>query len=128
MVFSGDNMTVLQSSTIQAFDLYRTMQEAIKKKDLDTFTQKVVEIDATINQLTQFIDAELNSSHNLRKLSVEYMDALYKCKAHVKKDAGISISSSFEGFEENLLKAVSIVLLLEYELKQSHPESPLLEN
>ncbi|MFO7711163.1 MAG: hypothetical protein R6V53_05355 [Candidatus Woesearchaeota archaeon] len=121
-------MSLIQQGVTQILNTYKELLNTIERRDSEKFSDCIIQLDALINQQMQNIDEEMQSSHALRKRTVEFVDQLNKCKNLVAKGSGASFDSNFDNLEEGILEASKTIFLLEYELKQCRPESNLLKD
>ena len=119
-------MTILQTNALRAMEGLSSIKKCIKDNDKGHFDKKIIEVGATINQMLQFLDEEMKSTHKLRKIAVGFFENLQECQKVVNHDSGVTIKSNFEPLEEHLTEAVKDILIFEYELSQYNPESLLL--
>ncbi|MGM5487954.1 MAG: hypothetical protein ACQESG_03320 [Nanobdellota archaeon] len=121
-------MSLLQQATTQILNTYKELLTTIEKRDSERFSDCLIQLDALINQQIQSIDAEFQSTHELRKQAVEFVEHLNTCKHIVGSGSGASFDSNFDNLEKGILEASKTIFLLEYEMQRCRPESNLLKD
>jgi hypothetical protein len=119
-------MSDMNKGITQVMKLMKQIKESAKSRDMHEMTEGAIQMKALLEQQLQMLDQDFHSNHKIRKLAVEYGEALLRCKDFVGHSSGLSTASNFDKLEQDIVDATKIIFIFDFELREAKPDSLLL--